>query len=412
MFLFVFFTASYVKNGNIEQGKLVTFAPDYGYMKGGRINVVIVGRNVTGTTFALLSQLQYHQNYSKLKEKDKFCGNISKIKDTQVYRCTSGFAACKWNATIQRKDIYYPVIYNCEDRRLDYQITYLNYQTYLDIRERFTPMIAMGISILYTILTMFWIYNIHSYQQFNIQLVNGFAFTCAFKAISVGILAYYWAEKSEKESIPFKFEVTVELFQIVSNGLIFMINVFATDGMSIIRGCQNFKDFLNKFILCNLFFLYRRLIHYTDSILLVVVYTFLCIIFYASYVNLVGRGTYVIQQIGDQFENDRQISLKYALAIKFNVIITQLLLFFVICISYAMLIEIRYTLLFLCEESLVIFVVYIDYAYFKIRKDFVPPEIQIEEAHEVIDPSGISYVEEPLANELAFVSNHESHQTA
>lgn len=407
--LFVFFFVSSLSlkySTRIERKTHVIYLPEFGFDKGGTFKARYLGTNVNGSLTILLTEQQYYRNRTYYKEPANFCTNITKRQEF-IFHISKGQRLDSWDHVFLGKDVYFPVFYNCLLRDIQLDVEYKNNNTYLDRRDQLIPYIAMLLSLIYTIMTLLWIFNIFQNQRFNISLVNFFAATTAIKALSIGAEAYLWAQIAELDSdnVSFFLKLGIGIFDVMTNSLVFLVNGFASNGLSTLRPSLTISEFFYRYLAIFWYFFCRKLLESSDDILFTFIYTFVCTMAIASYAITIGNGAFFTQQIGEQYQNDNQIALKTKFALKFNVVYSEFVLCFVFCTAFSALARLKNALLFTCEETIILLVAFMDYMYFYIRDDFVPPEHVPEPPdNDRIDPKGISYVEEPGFEGFAFVT--------
>ena len=412
MFFFHFlllFSNSLIVRKHISDETEVKVLSEFGFSRNGEIQISIFGLNITNTTVILASSSQYSQIHSDLRNSANLCKHPEQLNHYK-YNFTSKLNTNSnmFQFLLRENGIYYPIVFNCNHKTLSVTAQYKNSNSYLDYRDRFIPPFNVLMSIIYSVIGLYWIFNMITHPSFDLALPKLFSFSCCLKGVSLAYMAKYWQELSIDGEASLKTVIIAETGSVISNSILFMVNLLGAYGLSIYRTKIDYGEIISSLSTALWFFIPRRFIHHTDDILLSVIFGLVGFAAISSFIGRISKASYFATQIYDTNQSHILIKLKSKLAIWFTseLLLATVFLLFSICYMICMLV--RNSILYICEEFMIFTFVGIDLNIFNIRKDVEPPtDDEDEQEQEQIDPEGIHLIEEPQESELAFLTTRQ-----
>lgn len=390
MFYFTVLGAAFETNWDINSKKYSSELLDFAFLKGGTFSVDFFGNNIMNTVIVLFNHTYHYEHRNVLKHQLGFCWGNKTNSDFLQYRVKS-FEYDRWNITINKSDIYHPIIYNCPKKKIRFLVTYSNPQSYLDGRKIQIPHIALAFSVAYIILTFLWISNFFKYPKINILLTYCLSAVTALKAVSIALVALYWIEKSERKN-PRKFFDIYYYIDAFITANIYIFNALATQGFGTVKPFFKMEDYYRISTILIYTILSTPSLN-TTKMYVYRIYIFIRLATILSYSSYVVAAKDAFSKVYQKFYNIELIALKCKHVQKFILIhinTCMLLTGFMLISFFA---RNQACIQFACDEILVFLVLYVDYVYFKIRDEYIRP---VQE----IDYDSTSYYEFPLGDEF------------
>ena len=403
MFFFISLSFSLTARKHLAEKTTHAVLPEFGFSRGGEFKGSIFGLNLSGSILILATQSQYAQIHSNLKNAANLC-----IFPEQALFYEYNFTASNhshsdiFSFKIKERNIYYPIIFNCNGKSLSITATYLNPNSYLDFRDRFIPKSSCYFSIIYSIFAMFWIINMFTHPSFDLLLPKLFCLSCCLKALSSAFTANYWIELSDAGIASIRTVLISELANILSNTFLFTINLLAAYGLSSFRTSVSYGEVIWAISAPMWLFIARRFIFHTEDLLLSVIYGLIVISSLFSFIGKLSNASLFTMNLYEWSVNNH-VKLKSKLPALFSGLLIIISIFFIFCVCYNACMFNANSLLFMSEELMIMIFTAADIDSFYLRKSFEPPD-DSEDTVENIDPEGIHMLDEPQESQLAFLT--------
>lgn len=408
MFLFFFssFVLSFSQRKVIEPGVRVAVLDGFGLADKGSFRLSIYGKNVTGSAVILVTESQYNQIKSDLKGSANVCLFPEQLVFYISFTTKNNNDLNIFDYTVKSTDVYYPIVFNCNNKSITVVTTFKNKDSYLDNRDKYIPIFCVIFSITYSILVILWILNMIFHSQFDVVLPKLFSTSCVLKAISLSLSAKYWMELSDYDFSSIETTLLSEFFVVAANSMLFTVNIFASFGLSSFRRTVTCNEVTSALSTTMWFFVSRRFISHTSDILLCILFGIVCLVVITSYIGRLCYGTMMCSAINESTESDEQLKLKSRHAMKFGSTLIIVILLITLCLFYAVIANISHSLLYMCEETIILLFSLIDVDFFLLKSEYNPPQVRENDDEDQIDPNGLSIFEEPHETEFAFLTTH------
>lgn len=384
------------------------YLKSYGLQKGGTIEFQIISHPDPGVIIFVPWLSEFNRIKSSIIKQTSTCHNLEMFQNIEHYTSLEGSLISEVVYVANKTGIKVPIIANCGNQTISISAKYMNPTTYFDTREMYIPVVTTAFSYIYAILTLVWVGNAIAFPRFRIAIHYVFTFTCIVKALALNLSTKKWTTKGLIGKFDDKELIFDTWFSIISNTILFSVNICASSGWGIFRKNISWMEIINGFIHTGLFFIAYSMSKNAETVWTAIIYGFLSFLSCFNYIGDITQGLVLITRLSDDHGNET-LKLKLKMAIKYTVTFSTLILLLCLCLFYNIMGSQSATMLRLGEEAMILLIAILDLDSFFIRKSHFPGEeeqdLQTNHGPITPDPESLTLLQEPNGDELAFIAN-------
>lgn len=305
---------------------------------------------------------------------------------------------------IPKKEVYVPVVGNCNKNVFKVTLKFWNENSFLDFRETNIPWNFMIICVFNIVIIVLWIHNtIINYRFFiKVHLMMGFAI--CLNLLKLVIRTKYWSNKIvNEESSLFRFFVDSG-FSAFSNSFLLTVNAIAILGYGTYRENISFYDIISMFNICLLFFGMKIIIELIDDFLIWCPLLFVSMNIIFTYFDMINNAIIAVFYMSSDFDDENSPEYKkFQLIIDFGRNFISQFAAIILVAGLTLLMDAWKVTKVTFEEVYYCLVILNDTKYFLIREALHKGNSNIE--HEEKNENALVYIKDPVEDHLTAISN-------
>lgn len=399
--IFIRLCSAYTVSKYFTKEQTYTAFPSYGFDSGFLDYAVSGNLNKSGVNIKikLIPIKEYRKIRQSLKQEACRVGGVASYSHTVSRESLTGTIA------VSKKDVYVPVVGNCNGNTFRVEIVLRNKKSFLDFRDNNIAGNLWLLSAINVVFIAMWAYNALVNYRFFIRVHLYFGFAICLNLINLVIKMFDWKSKivSDEHSVVRK--LVISAFGVFSNSFLFTVNAAAIMGYGVYRDHIAFGDILSIFYICVLFFTMKIIIELIDDFLIWCPLLFVAMNVVFTYLDMINNGIISAFYLRSDFDDGNSPeSKKFQLIIDFGRDFLTGLTTIMLIGALSILLESWQSTKLAWEQVYYCFVIISDLKYFLINEEIHKGSIVVEEEEK--NENTLVYLKDPIEEHLVSISNN------
>ena len=247
---FVYQCRSYERDFVLNTSQPVIALSSFGFTQNATFSIDITSARPSRFNIFLANIDRAQLNYRKMRKTCRKNSSDVYLVSGLNYTNKRTSRTVSWNGTIKRRNVYYPIVVNCDRNESVYSLRmrFRNEDSLIDYRETCYSFIYVLFAGIHILLAIVWIINAFLFQQFFIELHCMFTALPILKSLSNMMKAKVWEERRIFEVISTKRLLPIRISQLVYTCCLLSVNSLALRGYGVLHTKYNVRDMLEAVV--------------------------------------------------------------------------------------------------------------------------------------------------------------------